>query len=157
MHSSRLEYLGLEAASAGFCRELAQQQNVEIDFSARGIPEGLPRDISLCLFRVLQEALHNAIKHSGVREFVVSIEATEKEIQLSVRDPGVGFDPKVASQGHGLGLTSMTERLRLVNGQLSVESKAHQGTAIFACVPLESKPFSGLSETTYSSSLDINR
>jgi PAS domain S-box-containing protein len=147
LHSSRLEYLGLEAAAAGFCRELSQQQNVEIDFSAQDIPEGLPNDISLCLFRVLQEALHNAVKHSGVRKFAVSLKAPSNEIQLFVSDSGGGFDPKIANRGYGLGLTSMTERLRLVNGELSIESKSHQGTTIFASVPLVSKAVSGLSET----------
>jgi signal transduction histidine kinase len=147
LHSSRLEYLGLEAAAAGFCRDLSQQQDVEIDFSAQDIPEGLPKDISLCLFRVLQEALHNAVKHSGVRKFAVSLKAPLNEIQLFVSDSGVGFDPRIANRGHGLGLTSMTERLRLVNGELSIESRLHQGTTIFASVPLVSKAVSGLSET----------
>jgi PAS domain S-box-containing protein len=155
LHSSRLEYLGLEFAAAGFCGELSQQQNVEVDFSAEEIPESLPGDISLCLFRVLQEALHNAVKHSGVRKFAVSLKATSNKIQLLVHDSGAGFDAKTAYHGYGLGLTSMAERLRFVNGELSIESKSHQGTTIFASVPLDSTKVNGLSESSTRDGLDI--
>jgi PAS domain S-box-containing protein len=139
LHSSRLEYLGLVAASAGFCAELSERQKVEIDFRSDSVPQILPSEISLCLFRVLQEALQNAIKHSGARQFQVSLARASNEIQLSVRDSGVGFDPNTASRGPGLGLTSMKERLRLVEGQISIESKPQHGTTILARVPLDPK------------------
>jgi PAS domain S-box-containing protein len=139
LHSPKLDYLGLEAASAAFCRELSERHEVEIDFHARELPEELPNEVSLCLFRVLQEALHNALKHSGVSEFEVSLEGTSNELQLIVRDSGIGFDATNSALGKGLGLTSMKERLRLVDGQLVIESRPQQGTSIVALVPLASR------------------
>jgi len=136
LHSSRLELLGLAAAAAGFCQELSRRQNVEIDFHSEDIPKALPREISLCLFRVLQEALQNAMKHSGKRCFEVSLKRGLNEIQLRVHDSGVGFDPEKVISGCGLGLTSMKERLKLVGGQFSVDSKVRVGTTVHACVPL---------------------
>jgi len=136
LHSSNLEYLGLEAAATSLCTELSERQNIKIDFRCCAIPEDLPREVSLCLFRVLQEALHNAVKYSGVGVFEVSLTGSPQAIELKVHDSGVGFDAKVASNGHGLGLTSMRERLRLVDGQLSIDSKPNQGTTVFARVPL---------------------
>src|SRR5215469_6107251 len=136
LHSSKLEYLGLVAASEGFCRELSGQQNVEIDFHSQDIPKGLPQEIALSLFRVLQEALQNAVKHSGVRQFEVLLKAASNEIQLSVRDSGVGFDPEKAMNQHGLGLTSMKERLKLVEGKVSIDSKLQSGTTVYARVPI---------------------
>ena len=136
LHSSKLEYLGLVAASKGFCRELSDQQGVEINLHSEDIPKNLPQEIALCLFRVLQEALRNAVKHSGVRQFEVSLKAASNEIQLSVHDSGVGFDPEKPMNQHGLGLTSMKERLKLVEGKVSIESKLQSGTTIYARVPL---------------------
>jgi PAS domain S-box-containing protein len=136
LHSSGLEYLGLEAAVTGFCRELSERQTLSIPVRFDGVPQTLPHEVSLCLFRVLQEAVHNAVKYSGVREFEVSLTGGANEIELSVHDSGIGFDPEAAGRRHGLGLTSMRERLRLVNGQLSVESKPQHGTIIRARVPL---------------------
>jgi signal transduction histidine kinase len=136
LHSSKLEYLGLEAAASGFCAELSERQNVKIDFRCESIPENLSNEISLCLFRVLQEAVHNAVKYSGVREFEVSLTGRMNEIELMVHDSGGGFDPNRATNGQGLGLTSMKERLRLIHGQLFVDSKPEHGTTILARVPL---------------------
>jgi signal transduction histidine kinase len=137
LHSSKLEYLGLAAATSGFCRELSERQNVKIDFRCDGLPEDLSGEVSLCFFRVLQEALHNAVKYSGVAEFEVSIEYVSHEIQLRVHDAGAGFDPTLTAAGHGLGLTSMKERLKLVSGELSIQSKPQGGTTIFARVPID--------------------
>ena len=136
LHSSKLEYLGLAAAAAGFCQELSTRQNVEIDFHSENIPKAVPKETALCLFRVLQEALQNAVKHSGVRQFQVLLKAASNEIHLSVHDSGVGFDPEKAMNQYGLGLTSMKERLKLVDGQFSVVSKLQSGTTIDARVPI---------------------
>jgi len=139
LHSSKLDFLGLAVAAGGFCRELSEQKHVEIDFSQAGIPEKLPKEISLCLFRVLQEALQNAVKHSGERQFRVELRATSGEIQLTVNDQGVGFDQQDAGNRHGLGLVSMRERTHLVGGELSIKSEPNRGTTISAWVPLEKK------------------
>jgi len=136
LHSSKLEYLGIVAAANSFCKELSEQQKVEIDFSHAGIPRSLNKEISLCLFRVLQEALQNAVKHSGERHFKVELQGTSGEIQLTVNDLGVGFDQQDAGNRRGLGLISMQERLRLVGGELSINSQPKRGTTIHARVPL---------------------
>jgi PAS domain S-box-containing protein len=139
LHSSKLEYLGLAAAAAGFCREVSNRQEVEIDFHSENIPKDLPKEASLCLFRVLQEAIQNATKHSGSRHFEVSLSGGSSEVELTVRDFGIGFDPEEAMKGRGLGLTSISERLKLVNGNLSIDSQPQHGTTLLARVPLISR------------------
>jgi PAS domain S-box-containing protein len=136
LHSSKLEYLGLATAMRGFCKEFGEQQKVEIDFETRDLPSALSPDISLCLFRVLQEALHNSLKYSGVRHFDVRSWGTPNEVHLTVCDFGSGFDIEAAKAGRGLGLISMDERLKILNGTLSIESQLKRGTTIHAFVPL---------------------
>lgn len=136
LHSSRLEFLGLAMAANSFCEEFSQQHDVEVVFQYDDISKDLAPEISLCLFRVLQEALQNAVKYSGTRRFEATLESTVNEIHLTVRDEGVGFDPESAVGRHGLGLVSMTERLKLIDGQLSIDSKPDCGTTIHARVPL---------------------
>lgn len=137
LHSSKLEYLGLAAAARSFCKELADTQNAKIDFHSEGVPNELPEKIALCLYRVLQEALQNALKHSGSRRCEVSVSRKSNEIQLTVRDWGGGFDPSVAMKGPGLGLVSLKERLKLVDGKLLIESEPQRGSTIQASVPLK--------------------
>src|SRR5262249_31621526 len=119
--------------------ELSEVHNVEIEFHSDRIPRDLSKEISLCLFRVLQEALQNAIKHSRSRLFRVSLGDGANTIELTVHDSGAGFDTEKAIDGRGLGLTSMKERLKLVDGRLFIDSKLGQGTSIHACVPLSAK------------------
>jgi signal transduction histidine kinase len=138
LHSSKLQYLGIEAAMRGFCREFEKQQQVEIDFKTDDLPRPLAPNISLCLFRVLQEALHNSAKHSGVRHVEVRLWGEPDEIHLTVSDSGAGFDREAAKEGRGLGLISMQERLNLVNGSLSIDSQPESGTTIHARVPVSS-------------------
>jgi PAS domain S-box-containing protein len=136
LHSSKLEYLGAAAAIRGFCHEFSKQHEVSIDFIENDVPRHLPKDISLCLFRVTQEALHNAVKYSGVSEFAVELTTTAGEIQLMVRDEGKGFDVEEAKKTRGLGLVSMQERVHLVHGNLGVESEPGAGTSVLVVVPL---------------------
>jgi PAS domain S-box-containing protein len=138
LHSSKLEYLGIVATARSFCREFAEKRKVEIDFKSENVPMSLPPEISLCLYRVLQEALHNAAKHSGGRHFEVRLRGTLDAIHLTVSDFGAGFDEASAMKGSGLGLTSMHERLKLVNGDLSIASQPRRGTTIHALVPISS-------------------
>jgi hypothetical protein len=95
-----------------FCKEFGEQQRVEIDFQTHDLSSLVPPDISLCLFRVLQEALHNSAKHSGVRHFEVRLWETSDGIHLTVRDSGSGFDREAAKAARGVGLISMEERLK---------------------------------------------
>jgi signal transduction histidine kinase len=139
LHSAKLEYLGIVGAMRGFCIEFGQQQRLEIDFSSHDLPNPLPSpEVSLALFRVLQEALHNASKHSGVSRFQVELWGRPGEINLTVSDSGAGFDVQAAREGRGLGLTSMQERVKVVNGKLSIESQPNRGTVVRARVRLDS-------------------
>ena len=139
LHSPKLEYMGLIAAMKGFCQEFREQQKVEIDFETHDLSGPLSPDMSLCLFRVLQEALHNSAKHSGVRYFEVRLWETPDEIHLMVKDSGAGFDREAAKRSRGLGLISMEERLKLLRGALSIESQPMRGTTIHARVPAGSR------------------
>jgi PAS domain S-box-containing protein len=136
LHSSKLDLLGLTRAATALCAELSDMHGVAIDFQAENVGEHLPQDVSLCLFRVLQEALQNAIKHSGAPRIQVSLRSGAREIELTVIDAGVGFDERAAG-GRGLGLTSMNERLKLVDGELSIDSKPGGGTTVRARVPFD--------------------
>ncbi|HXW54111.1 MAG TPA: MASE1 domain-containing protein [Candidatus Cybelea sp.] len=136
LHSVQLEYLGIAAAARSHCKELSEQHQVEIDFSHTEVPRNVPKEVSLCLFRVLQESMRNAVRHSRAHHFKVHLRGTPEEIHLSVSDSGIGFDPVAAISGRGLGLISMRERVRCVNGDFWIESRAEQGTTIHARVPL---------------------
>jgi PAS domain S-box-containing protein len=141
LHSVRLDYLGITAAVKGFCREFGQRQHMEIDFKSHDVPASLPSDISLCLFRILQEALNNSAKHSGAENFAVRLWGTQDEICLSITDSGAGFDSEAVKESHGLGLVSMEERLELVNGTLHIDSRPNLGTTIYARVPFDSSGY----------------
>jgi PAS domain S-box-containing protein len=135
LHSSKLEYLGFVVAAKGFCKEFSEQQKIEIAFTQSNIPPTLPPDISLCLFRVLQEALQNAAKHSGAQSIEVGLCGTPGELELTIRDCGRGFDPQTVVSGRGLGLTSMRERVGLVKGTISISSRPTSGTEIKLRIP----------------------
>jgi len=135
LHSSKLEYLGIVAAMRSFCKEFGDKHRMEIGFKSHDLPSPSP-EISLSLFRVLQEALRNAVKHSGVHRVEVHLWGTMDEIHLTVKDSGAGFDAKNTKEGQGLGLTSMQERMTLVKGDLSIDSRPMRGTTIHARVPL---------------------
>jgi signal transduction histidine kinase len=136
LHPPRLLHLGVVAAMRGFCEELSGQNSAEIEFRDDDVPGSVPPDVSLCLFRVLQEALHNAVRHSQARHFDVHLRGTGDAVALTVRDEGVGFDVDEANRGVGLGLTSMKERLKLVGGELSIESQSTRGTMVLARAPV---------------------
>lgn len=142
LYSSKLKILGPVAAMKGFCKELSAKQKVEIDFEHGDISRNVPQEVSLCLFRILQEALHNAVKHSGVGHVRVEFRELDDAILLSVRDSGVGFDTETAMRGRGIGLSSMQERLKLVNGELFIASQIDHGTTIQARVPLLPQTYS---------------
>src|SRR5580692_9029217 len=137
LYSPRLEYLGVAAVMRIFCEEFGERKKVEIDFRSRGLPSLVQPEVSICLFRVLQEALHNGVKHSGVEKFRVQLWADD-EIHLTVSDSGAGFDLEAARRGRGLGLIRMEQRLRLLNGTFSVDSQHEKGTTVHASVPLRS-------------------
>jgi PAS domain S-box-containing protein len=135
LHPSRIEMLGIATGVGVFCREFAEQKTVEVDFVAGEIPGQLPSAISHSLFRIVQEALHNSAKHSGVRRFEVRLWAADGWIHLLVRDHGTGFDVEGSRTGGGLGLITMKERIKLVHGELTIESQPGLGTTVHARVP----------------------
>jgi PAS domain S-box-containing protein len=135
LHSSKLELLGMAATMRHFCGEFAAQQKTPVTFECHDLPDRVSPDISLCLFRILQEALHNAAKHSGSRRFEVKAWSGD-DLHLVVRDHGRGFDVETAKRGLGIGLLSMEERIKLVHGDLNIESQPWRGTTIHARVPL---------------------
>lgn len=138
LHSSKLEYLGVVSGMESWCKEFGGRQKMQIDFSS-DVSGPLPFEIGLALFRVLQEALHNAVKHSGVKRVEVQVAEQSNEVHLLVRDSGSGFDMEAVKQGSGLGLLSMQERVRLVNGAINFESKPMGGTTIRVRVPFKSE------------------
>jgi signal transduction histidine kinase len=141
LHSSKLEYLGVVAGIRSWCKEFGEGQNIEIDFRSDVVTDP-PFETGVCLFRVLQEALHNIVKHSGVKRVDVRLTEHTNQIHLRVSDSGKGFAVESAMQANGLGLISMRERVRLVNGTIAIESKPMHGTTIHVRVPLGTETFS---------------
>jgi PAS domain S-box-containing protein len=139
LHSSKLEYLGAVAGMKSWCKEFGERQGIQIEFKNTEVQTSVTPEIGLCLFRVLQEALHNAAKHSGVKRIEVQLHEESDEIHLTIRDLGKGFDVEAAKKGRGLGLTSMQERIRLVNGTIEIQSKPMGGTTVHVRVPLSSE------------------
>jgi signal transduction histidine kinase len=118
-----------------WCKQFGERRNMDIDFKSQDVPK-LPQEISLCLFRILQEALQNAARHSGVKRIEVQLTKSAGEIHLIVNDSGKGFDIHAAKRNRGLGLTSMRERVRLVGGTIVINSVPMAGTTIQVRVPL---------------------
>src|SRR6516225_2344363 len=143
LHSSKLDYLGITAAIRGFCQEFARQHGASVEFVEEGLPTHLPKDVSLCLFRVTQEALHNAVKYSGANQYTVDLKSDSDKVELGVSDTGVGFDVEAARRNGGLGLVSMQERVHLVHGEFFIESSPGKGTRIVAKVPVTVKADAG--------------
>jgi len=141
LYSPRLEYLGIAAVMNSFCSEFAERKRVEIDFRNHGLPSVVLPDVSICLFRVLQEALHNGVKHSGVQKFEVQLWGSSDEIHLTVSDSGAGFDIEAATKGGGLGLTRIEQRVKLVKGTFSIDSQPERGTTVHVSVPISASDF----------------
>lgn len=139
LHPSILDNLGLARAAKSLCREVSVQNGVVVEFVERDIPNSLPREISLSLFRVIQEALHNAVKYSGQKYFEVRLGTGDGGIHLVISDRGVGFDVANIKNNGGLGLVSMAERIYQVNGTFEIDSQPNIGTRIQARVPLATR------------------
>jgi PAS domain S-box-containing protein len=136
LHSSELEYLGLSVAVNSLCRELSEQSHIAIECSCDGIPDDLDAKIALGCLRVIQEALHNVVKHSRAIEVQVEVIGTTDSLSLAVFDNGAGFDAGENSAAGGLGLISMRERMHLLGGEFMISSSPGQGTRIKARAPL---------------------
>ena len=137
LHPARLDLQGLVAAMGGLCRELNSQHELRIKFLHHDVPAQIPGDVALCLFRIVQEALRNVVKHGKTTEAKVELSGEGDGINLCVSDPGAGFNAEGAQGKGGLGLVSMRERLRLLGGDFAVESEPLHGTRVRVRVPLD--------------------
>ncbi|ABF43063.1 histidine kinase [Candidatus Koribacter versatilis Ellin345] len=134
LHPSVLDRLGAVAAIRGLCDQVRAQRGISVTFSGADISDALPRESALCLYRIAEEAITNAIKHGSATELVVELSQRSNAVVLTIRDNGSGFD--LRAQSEGLGFLSMRERLRLASGSLLVRSASGEGTAIEASIPL---------------------
>ena len=135
LHSLKLEYLGVVGGMKSWCKEFSERRKIQIEFRS-DVHKVLPPEAGLTLFRILQEGLNNVVKHSGAKRAEVQVKEDAAGIHLAIRDSGRGFNVSAAMEGTGLGLVSMRERVRLVNGTVTIESKPKTGTIIHVCVPL---------------------
>ena len=140
LHPSILEHLGLGVALRSYCSEFASREGIEVILTADKAPATIPEDVSLCLYRVIQESLRNIVKHSSAKKVTVKLESIDSRVHLAISDNGVGFDP-ATPQRTGIGLLSMRERVRLVDGEILVKSESGKGTKIDIWAPLpKTKP-----------------
>jgi signal transduction histidine kinase len=130
LHSSKLRLLGLKVALTEICRQVSRQHNLDIQLQAGELSSALSEDLSLCFYRIAQEALNNAVKHSHSTRIEVKLGDSSGRVWMRIKDFGVGFDP--TSHANGIGLAAMRERLRMVGGSLQVKSSPGVGTELTA-------------------------
>lgn len=146
LYSAALRHLPLEQALAGLCASFRERLTVDVKFTSSDVPRTVGQDISHCLYRVLQEALNNAAKHSGAHLIEVDLRRVSSALQLIVRDFGTGFVP-TGSSASGIGLLTMRERVGLIHGTLQLSSSPQSGTEIDVRVPL--RPSDLLDDSTH--------
>jgi signal transduction histidine kinase len=127
-----LDKLGLTVAVNSLCRELAQSSGTSISFEHENVPKDIHQEASLCLYRVIQEALHNISKHAKAKEANVSLRGISERLEVTVTDSGEGFDPFLLLSRRGLGLISIEERVRSAGGSYSIRSSPGSGTEVRA-------------------------
>ena len=137
LHPGRLRLVGLIAAISSLCHEMTTNDGV-IEFTHEQVPARMPMDVSLCLYRIAQEALQNAVKHAGAERIGVRLSGGADRVALSIEDDGRGFDVDAVSRG--LGLISMRERLEPLDGDLHIRSTPGVGTRIDAVIPVAQEP-----------------
>ncbi len=137
LHPAKLDLLGLLPAVKRHCKDVERLSGIAVDLTAGSLPGDLPRDTSLCLYRVVQESLANVVRHSGSERASVDLRTLDGTVVVTIADNGVGFDPGSQNVSRGLGLVSMRERLRLVNGSVSIRRLPDAGTEVKATVPVE--------------------
>ncbi len=136
LHPQILEDLGLGVAVERLAREFEARTNMPVLFTTRGVPADLSPIVATSLYRVTQEALRNISRHAGDTPVEISLNGKARELQLKVRDQGVGFDPTQIRRGDGLGMVSMEERVRLLGGELKILSSVGNGTSVEVCIPI---------------------
>jgi two-component system, NarL family, sensor kinase len=136
LYPAWLEQFGLARSIHRLCAELSLAYRITIDLETAAVPVGLASHAELYLYRIVQEALHNVVRHSGAARATVRLDAEDRAVVMSVCDDGAGFDPLADNARNGLGLISMRERIHQLEGQLSVTSTPGHGTRIDVRVPL---------------------
>jgi signal transduction histidine kinase len=136
LHPSILDDLGLAQAVQAECAAFVRKTGIDLSFTPQDLPETLPQNIALCLYRIIREGLQNIAKHSGAAAAAVELHGLPDGIRLVVKDNGSGFDPETAKQKAGIGLSSMRERVRLVNGAIAIAAQPGQGAEIQVFIPL---------------------
>ena len=134
LHPAILDQLGLGPAIRSLCSEISKQHGIQIKFTEHEVPASISQDISLCIYRIVQEGLRNIVKHSGAKDAKVELTGGPDTIHLRIADRGVGFDP-ATTKGKGIGLISIEERVRLVQGEMSLQSRPSHGTCIDLRIP----------------------
>jgi signal transduction histidine kinase/ABC-type uncharacterized transport system substrate-binding protein len=137
LHPAILEDLGLREALKAECARFGAVEGIPTSFRATGDIDESSQALSLCLYRVAQEALRNVARHSGARSVEVQLRAVGSKLELAVEDNGVGFDPIRKQARPSLGLAGMRQRLSLVEGELLIDSAPGGGTSIVARAPLK--------------------
>jgi signal transduction histidine kinase len=136
LHPSILDDLGLVEALRSECAGFSRREDIAVDYRPGNVPANIPKDTALCVYRVAQEALRNVAKHAGVNAASVALVAAGPEMWLRIQDNGAGFDPESVRSQPGLGLSSMAERVSLIEGKLSITSAPGRGATIEVRVPL---------------------
>jgi PAS domain S-box-containing protein len=134
LHPAILYQLGLGPSIRSLCNEISKQHGIQIKFTEHEVPASISQDIALCLYRIVQEGLRNIVKHSGAKDAKVELTGGPDTIHLRIADRGVGFDP-ATTKGKGIGLVSIEERVRLVQGEMSLQSRPSHGTCIDLRIP----------------------
>lgn len=135
LHPPKLKLLGLVRTLDSLCKSVSKGGRINVTFASVPVPDGIPEHLSLCLCRVAQEALQNAMKHSGARDVAVALDATASQLMLRVSDSGHGFDPASLSS-EGIGLTTMRDRVESNGGRLQIHPSPSGGVTIEAVVPI---------------------
>jgi signal transduction histidine kinase len=133
LRPSMLDDLGLGPALEWQGREVSRRSDIEVEVHAEGVPGDLPPDYATTIYRLVQEALNNAVRHSGAKTAKVEVEPSGHRIRVRISDDGRGFDPK---RTRGLGILGMEERVKRLGGDFTVDSAPGRGTAILAELPL---------------------
>jgi signal transduction histidine kinase len=136
LHPSILDDLGLVDAIKSECSSFAQRKGIAVDYQTENVPLMITKEVAICFYRVLQEGLRNVARHADTKKAQVSLYGKDDSIYLAIKDQGTGFDPKDTKSKLGLGLVSMQERMRLIRGEIAIESQLGKGTVINAQAPL---------------------
>lgn len=139
LHPSILEDLGLVQAVQSECARLEKKEELNVNFTHEDVPPTIPRHIALALYRIIQAALRNVVLHSQASTAHIALRGCNGSVELLIRDTGIGFDLSQVMGKPGLGIASMKERTKLVNGDFSVDSAPGEGTVITVRLPLDGK------------------